>query len=331
MNRTSLWKNFRSAMLLLTAWIVATPAAYALNLAAVEARWTPPDSAVPVRMWGFIPDPGSCPAGPVAWNVGPQQAGVAGANLTINLRNCLSEPVSLVIPGQNATLTPQVITDPQGRTRVRAFTHEAPAGGTASYTWTNVKAGTFLYQSGSSPAKQIQMGLFGALVVGKYYESPWEALLVLSEIDPALHQAAVAPTPLTYKPKYFLINGKTYAPGQQVPVVSGDMQINRKVLLRFANAGFLNHTPVLQGPHLKILAEDGNRYPYARQQYSFLLAPGKTLDGVWHPTRPGKYALYDRSLSLSSNGVPGGGMLVHLEVQRFPWEMFIPAITVGGH
>jgi FtsP/CotA-like multicopper oxidase with cupredoxin domain len=323
-------KSLMMPVLLVVAVVFAASPSSALNLAAVEARWTPPDSTTQIRMWGFIPDPGSCPAAPVAWNVGPLQTGATGANLTINLRNCLTEPVSLVIPGQNATLTPQSLpADSQGRVRVRAFTHEAAPGGTASYTWTNIKAGTFLYQSGSNPAKQVHMGLYGALVVGQYAEVPNDLLLLFSEIDPALHATASTAAPLTYKPKYFLINGKTYSAGQPIPVADGDARTNNKLLIRFANAGLMHHTPVLQGPHMKIIAEDGNRYPYAREQYSVLLAAGKTIDAIWNPTESGNYALYDRGMSLSSNGAPGGGMLVYLNVPN-PWIMFVPAIIGAG-
>ncbi len=330
MNRTNMLKSLRIPVLCLVAFFSVASPSSAVNLAAVEALWIPPDSVTPIRMWGFIPDPGSCPAAPAVWNVGPLQAGTPGANLTINLRNCLSEPVSIAIPGQNTILTPQTITDGQGRVRVRAFTNEAAPGGTASYTWTNIKAGTFLYQSGSNPARQVPMGLFGALVVGQYDEAPNDVLLLFSEIDPALHITAATATPLTYKPRYFLINGKTYSSGTPIPVADAKVRINNKLLIRFANAGLMNHTPVLQGPHMKIIAEDGNRYPYAREQYSVLLAAGKTLDAVWHPTESGKYAMYDRSLSLSSNGAAGGGMLVYLDVVPFPWILFIPAITGAG-
>ncbi|MFZ5799350.1 MAG: multicopper oxidase domain-containing protein [Desulfobulbaceae bacterium] len=322
---TNISKSLRVPVILLAAFFSVASPVSAIDLAAVEAEWTPPDSATPIPMWGFIADPGSCPAGPVAWDVGPLQVGSPGATLTINLRNCLSEPVSLIIAGQNATLTPVV----QGN-RVTAFTHEAPAGGTASYTWNNIKAGTFLYQSGSNPAKQVHMGLYGALTVGTYYQATDEALLLYSEIDPALHATAAAATPLTYKPKYFLINGDAFAAGQAVPVLSANAQVNKNLLLRFVNAGLMAHVPVMQGPHMKIIAEDGNPYPYAREQYSVLLAAGKTLDAVWRPEQSGTYALYDRSLSLSSNGAPGGGMLVYLNVQPFPWILFIPAITGAG-
>ena len=332
MNITTLFKqNLRTSVILLAVTLLGATSSHGVNLAAVEGVWTPPDSAIPIKMWGFIPDPGSCPVAPVAWDVGPLQVEAPGGTLTIGLRNCLAESVSIVIPGQNAVLNPVVITDSQGRERVTAFTHEAaPGGGTATYTWNNLKAGTFLYQSGTHPAKQIHMGLYGALTVGSY-AGVWEEVLVLfSEIDPALHETMASATPLTYKPKYFLVNGAAYSSGQPIPVVSQGVAVRHMLGLRFLNAGLMSHVPVLQGPHMKIVAEDGNPYPFPREQYSVLLAAGKTLDATWLPVEAGTYALYDRSLSLTSNGAPGGGMLVYLGVKPFPWPMFVPAMTGAG-
>ncbi|HHO48137.1 MAG TPA: hypothetical protein ENN06_06755 [Desulfobacteraceae bacterium] len=153
-------------LLLFWALLLLPASSWAVDLAAVPARWSPPDGSAPITMWGFIQDTGSCPAAPVAWDNGPVLTANPGASLTIRLRNCLDEPVSLVIPGQAATLTPQTFTDGQGRARVSAFTHEAAPGAVATYTWSNLRAGTYLYQSGSHPAKQVQMGLYGALTVG---------------------------------------------------------------------------------------------------------------------------------------------------------------------
>lgn len=323
----SMRKN--ASVLLFWAWLLLPVPVLAVDLAAVPANWTPPGSATPITMWGFVADPGACPASPVPWTTGPQLKAAPGETLTIGLRNCLSEPVSLVIPGQQADLTPQTFTDGQGKTRVRSFTHETPPGGVATYTWQNLRTGTFLYQSGTHPAKQVQMGLYGALTVGGYPEADREILLLYSEIDPALHDPAAAATPKTYFPRYFLINGGTYAPGQKVPEVRTGRP-GQATVIRFANAGLQSHVPVLQGPYLRVVAEDGNPYPYPREQYSLLLAPGKTKDVLWTPERPGRYALHDRSLSLSNDGAAGGGMLVHLTVKSFPWMMFLPAMTGGG-
>ncbi len=312
MNSKIFYKSLRISILMLGAFLLTTASSHALDLAAVEAEWTPPGSTTAISMWGFIPDPGTCPAAPVAWTTGPEQVGVAGGSLSINLRNCLSEPVSLIIPGQPATLSPQFVTDTQGRSRVRAFTHEASAGGgLATYAWNSLKAGTFLYQSGSHPAKQVQMGLYGALRVGSYLNVINEVTLLFSEIDPALHSTFSAATPLNYKPKYFLVNGQSYAAGQ-APISVG--MVSTTKLIRFVNAGLMSHTAALQGAYMQVIAEDGNPYPYSREQYSVLLPAGKTIDALWVPTEVGNHGVYDRSLSLSSNGAAGGGMLVHLEV-----------------
>ena len=333
MKKTIFLKSMRIPVFLLTTLLLTTASSQALDLAAVEAEWTPPGSATLVRMWGFVADTGTCPATPVAWDIGPLQVGTPGGSLSISLRNCLSEPVSLVIPGQMTTLNPQVIIDAQGRTRVTAFTNEAPADNGVTfttYTWNNLKPGTFLYQSGSHPAKQHQMGLYGALTVGSYPGVSSEVTLLFSEIDPALHGPLppTAANPLNYKPKYFLINGQTYAPGDPVP----EIIIGRKTttLIRFLNAGLMTHSPALQGPYMSVVAEDGNPYPYPREQYSVMLAAGKTMDAVWQPIKDGAHAVYDRSLSLSSNGAVGGGMLVHLVAPSFNWLPFIPAIIGAG-
>ncbi len=312
MNSKIFYKSLRMLILMVGAFLLTIASSHALDLAAVEAEWTPPGSATAIRMWGFVPDPGSCPAAPVAWTGAPEQVGVAGGSLSINLRNCLSEPVSIIIPGQQTVLNPQIVTDPQGRERVRAFTHEASAGGgIATYNWSSLKSGTFLYQSGSHPAKQVQMGLYGALKVGSYDGVTNEVTLLFSEIDPVLHAASAAATPLGYKPMYFLINGQSYAAGQAAIPVG---MVNTTKLVRFLNAGLRSHTPVLHGAYMKVIAEDGNPYPYGREQYSVLLPAGKTLDALWVPTVVGTHGVYDRNLSLSSNGAVGGGMLVHLDV-----------------
>lgn len=264
------------------------------------------------------------------WLPGPTQTGVVNGTLSITLRNCLSEPVSLIIPGLESNLTPQTFIDSKGRTRVRAFTKEVPADNGATlvtYTWHNLRAGTYLYQSGSHPAKQVHMGLFGALTVGRHKKASNHALLLFSEIDPALHANAEAATPLNYKPKYYLINGRSAAPALSPPLAFGGRS-EQTLHLRFLNAGLMTHIPTLQGPYMQIFAEDGNPYPYPREQYSVLLPAGKTIDALWSPDTYKPYPLYDRRLSMTTNGRAGGGMVQYLEVLKyFPWVLFTPAIT----
>jgi hypothetical protein len=284
-------KKLRLLTLVPIVIILLTGSSFALDLAAVEAEWTPPGSVTPITMWGFVLDTGDCPAAPVSWDVGTPMIAALETTLTINLRNCLSEAVSIVIPGQNATLNPQTFTDPQGRTRVKAFTTETVSGATQAYVWNNLKAGTYLYQSGSHPAKQVQMGLYGALTVGTYPNTGGDVTLLYSEIDPALHDPPSTATPLGYNPKYFLVNGSATQP----TLSAGDT--SQPTVLRFLNAGLDFHVPALNSSYMMLVAEDGNPYPFVREQYSVLLPAGKTIDALWNPSAAGTYIIYDRQLS----------------------------------
>ena len=135
----------------------------------------------PVTMWAFA----NCGTDTTfsactATIPGPAISATEGDTLNIHVRNSLTglyvEPTSVIIPGQTPSLTPGTWpTWTDGTTgprtdlaqRVRSFTVETPADNATEvvYTWPNVKAGTYLYQSGTHPAVQVQMGLYGALRV----------------------------------------------------------------------------------------------------------------------------------------------------------------------
>ena len=288
---------------------------------------TMPDGAV-ITMWGFA----GCTDGTFASCTPATVPGPAlivppaDTALTIHLRNNLTgpyvEPVSIVIPGQTFTPTPVRIAG-----RVRSFTVETPADNTTTvdYTWNNVRPGTYLYQSGTHPAVQVQMGLYGAMTrdaaAGQAYGPATayqsQALLVFSEIDPALHTAIALsvygtpayPSTIKYEPKYFLINGAPYS-AASAPLAAG--AAGATTLLRFLNAGLKHRAPTLLGLDLSLIAEDGNPYGIAKDQYSFLLSPGKTIDALITPAAFGNYAMFDRRLGLTNGPGSPGGMLLQL-------------------
>lgn len=143
----------------------------------------------------FMPVAG---AGPVTVP-GPQLSVASNDTLIVHLRNTLPEPTSFVIPGQYnyKSLTPVFHSGGAYDGRVRSLTYEAAAlTGTATYCWTTVQAGTFLYHSATHPAAQVQMGLYGALSVvapgpAVYAGVPYNSsvTLLFSEIDPDVHDA----------------------------------------------------------------------------------------------------------------------------------------------
>ncbi|SCK24541.1 choice-of-anchor Q domain-containing protein [Vogesella sp. LIG4] len=217
----------------------ATVAA-SINLSAVPTTATLPDGQT-VPMWGYrctgAPVGATCaasnPNAGAGWS--PVVITVAPGPLTINLTNSLPVPpggatgipTSLVIVGQlggglgaSPTRTPSpahptqtsttwpiagtgtaTFTPPAQGARVQSFGTEVATGQTVPLTWNNLKPGTYLIESGTHPAIQGPMGLYGMLVVrtpaaGATLAQAYPGIgydasvpLLLSEIDPVQNAA----------------------------------------------------------------------------------------------------------------------------------------------
>ena len=343
------------ALGLLLAWAGGAGAAE-FSLTAKAGSLTLPDGQT-VPIWGFAL--GNAPA----TLPGPKLVVPPGEGLTIHLTNLLSVPISLVIPGQklpddNAgpvwTDWPDETTTwsgsrPAGNytARVRSFTHEVPPGETRTYTWSTFKEGAFLYQSGTNPAAQVQMGLYGAVVknfdTGQAYSDPdtgfdKEVLLLYSAIDPVMNQAIFSgqfgpgkavPNTRDYAAKYFLINGKAW-PDPAQACINGCTEIlaGQDVLLRFLNGGYQTFVPVFLGPYVTLRAEDGNLYPFPREQYSMELGAGRSVDAWLSPGSDGAITLYDGRLHLTNAGDPNpGGLIARLQVGALGPDTQHPQVT----
>jgi hypothetical protein len=236
--------------------------------------------------------------------------------------------------------------------RAVSYTQMTPANnGTRTYRFALSKPGTFLYQSGADPSVQVQMGIYGALIVRPtdpaqaYDNTPTnpntafdnEVVLLYSAIDPFLHHAvadntfgtdnaspttgAVRLSTFRYEPKYFLINGKPYQ-NQLDPLVQHHDPLpigapgGNGTLLRFLNADLAAHAPSFLDTYVSVIGEDGNLLPYPRVHHSLLLTAGKTLDVLLVPSAPArKIPVIDRRLFVNNNGVYPGGHLAFLGVQ----------------
>lgn len=308
---------------------------------------TMPDSST-VTMWGYadasniLPNH-TCPAnGNAAYTApGPQlNIPVGDTSLTIHLTNNLSEPSSLVIPGQTETaMVPFKIGN-----RVRSFTHEVQGGSSGDYIWNNLKSGSYIYQTGTHPAKQVQMGLYGALVKDSAVNTAYpgitytsQVIQFLSEIDPILHSRVANNTygqpcasateqktnpcssTISYNPKWFLVNGKVFVdPLPAAPTTIPAGTPGGRALIRFFNMGLRSHSMILQGASMKLVAEDGHVLPVAHDQYSLMIAAGKTHDALFTPPTSGTYPLYERMHNLSAadsvGNIKTGGLMSFLNV-----------------
>jgi len=222
----------KSAVFVATALLGANLSmAQSVNLTAAPSNAVLPDGQS-VPMWGYTcngvsggPSCGAANTNAAGWSPVVITA-VTGSTLTINLTNSLPVPTSLVIVGQlggglgtgstsvpSPAHTPQTTTWPiansQNTTfvppsqpkRVQSFATEVPAGTVSpALTWSGLKAGTYLIESGTHPSIQGPMGLYGILVVttppsggtgtaypGINYNA--DIPLILSEIDPVQNNA----------------------------------------------------------------------------------------------------------------------------------------------
>jgi len=260
-----------------------------------------------------------------ATSPGPQINVPVGDSLTVHLSNGLPEASSIMIAGQaNAPLPPSP-TRVNGR--VQSFVPEVASGAVGTYEWATPRPGAFLYQSGSHVQLQVQMGLYGAMVMDSVCTDPLDAqcaypdvaydareVLIFSEIDPALHNPAPTPANASkdgYVPRFFLINGEPFsgvAPSTAAGV-AGD-----NILLSMINAGLENLAPQLLGGYLDVIAEDGRLAPTHRSQTTILLPAGKSQDVLFQPTVHGNYPLFDRRLRTVSDTALNSGMFTKIQV-----------------
>jgi FtsP/CotA-like multicopper oxidase with cupredoxin domain len=229
-----------------------------------------------VFMWGFTISPG------IFQMPGPVLCVNQGDTVTVNLTNNLAEPVSIVFPGQTG------VTATGGSPGL--FTREAAAsGGTVSYSFVASEPGTYLYESGANIHKQVQMGLYGAVIVrpalganyayndaSTQFDPSREYLIVLHEIDPAAHRAVELGQPYDVTQLHFgywTVNGRAFPdsisyngvpwlPNQPYGALVWVEPFNAATnplpaLVRYANAGMANHPFHPHANHLRVVARDG--------------------------------------------------------------------------
>lgn len=184
-----------------------------------------------IYSWGYSVD------GSPMQMPGPTLIVTEGDVVTVTLNNKLPKAagnVSIVFNGQQVTASNGV----DG-----ALTREAPVNGTVTYTFTATKPGTYQYHSGTHSDLQVEMGLFGALIVrpaslttacpaslyadatsrGAAYDHPGacydrEYLFITSSIDLQVHTSVEAqskgPGPIVLpvdafaSSEYWLLNGR---------------------------------------------------------------------------------------------------------------------------
>ena len=266
-----------------------------------------------LQIWGFANGMGP------AQYPGPTLILEQGATVTVNLTNDLSEPVSMIFPGQGDVVAAEV--SPLTQTGLVAM--EALPGGAVSYTFTAPEPGTYYYQSGTNMDKQCPMGLFGAIIVRPAGFDPLnprayghadseydrEVLLLLSEMDVNHQEMTEFGQPIDttdYWPVYWFINGRN-APDNMamagVPWLPAQpyncmprMKPGEKLLCRFIGASRNVHPYHTHGNHMRLIARDGRLLSsqpgvtgadLSVEIFGNSVAPGTTSDAIFEWTGEG--------------------------------------------
>jgi hypothetical protein len=255
----------------------------AFTLAARSDYISTPDGNS-ILVWGFADGSGR------AQYPGPTLIVNQGDVVEVTLTNELSVPVSMVFPGQFVTAEPVSGPTQEGLLTLEAGPAAAPAaGGTVRYRFTASHPGTYLYQSGTRPDLQVEMGLVGALIVRpagfdpmdpatyRAYDHPastfsQEYLFLLTEMDATFHRLVelglmdqVDTT--TFLPTYWFLNGRCSPDTMFEPYIGWlptqpynsmpMMYPGEKVLMRVVGAGRDLHPFHHHGNHARVIAMDG--------------------------------------------------------------------------
>jgi FtsP/CotA-like multicopper oxidase with cupredoxin domain len=194
----------------------------------------------------------------------------------------------------------------------------APPGGSVTYKFTASQPGTYIYQSGTEPGKQVQMGLFGMLIVRPTGHPDWayndaatqfnpntEFMLLFTEVDPFLHQYIEHNQPYDVTQlhsRYWMINGRTFPDtiqqngsttlpqqpqGALIHIHPKDVSNPLPALVRYASVGSHDYPFHPHGMHGRVIARDGRELQgpagedLSYEKFTVLLGMGQTLDATY--------------------------------------------------
>ena len=252
---------------------------------------------------------------------GPTLCVTSGQPVTVILHNTLPEATSIVFPGQSGVKANGNPAQPQldtGGSLISLVQSAAATTGSVTYTFTAGSPGTYLYESGTDVNKQVQMGMYGALVVrpaghpsqvndrvDSAFNPTTEYVFLLSEVDPGLHLAVERSQPVdwpAFHPRYYMINGRSmpdtlapngasWLPGQPygalVHIRPYDAASNPlPAVIRYLNAGTVNYPFHPHGSDERVINKDGQALQgptgqdLSYQKYDLNVQPGQTVDAL---------------------------------------------------
>jgi FtsP/CotA-like multicopper oxidase with cupredoxin domain len=172
-------------------------------------------------------------------------------------------------------------------------------GETFSYEFIVPNAGSHMYHSHHDSAKQVGLGLLGALIVEPKekteYDSPdVDHVMILND---GMHG--------------YTLNGKSFPATE--PVVA---KLGQTVRLRYMNEGMMIHPMHLHGMHQTVIAKDGWPLSSPWKCDTLNIAPGERWDTIVKCNNPGTWAFHCHILPHAETPHGMYGMVTALIVQK---------------
>jgi FtsP/CotA-like multicopper oxidase with cupredoxin domain len=236
-----------------------------------------------------------------------------------------------------------------------------PVGRDFVYFYKPLEPGTYMYHCHFEPVEHIQMGMIAPLIVrpmlekapgneGRKFayndestEFDREYFVFINEMDSRAHNQVLNVQEFDwseYKPDYWLLNGRSYpdtidttAANYPSQPYSGLIKANtgERILLRFINLGFQQHSIEILGMTLKVVGIDAqqpkglNGEDLSSLRNTIYIGAGQTVDVIFTAPSEGTYPLFNRShhKNINSGSSPGGMVS---EVQVFPSGTLPPQV-----
>lgn len=214
---------------------------------------------------------------------------------------------------------------------VTSDTTAIAAGQSRSYSFTAATAGTYLYYDSLNSNINREMGMYGALLVGAadgsskaWTNGPaysFQRTWVVSEMDkPRWNDVAGAGGSVntaTYKPNYFLINGRGGSDGMTATDTTISGNVGQTALVRIVNPGQFAHSLHFHGNHFQVLTINGTRQssPY-RELDVINIPPMGTADVLYYLNQPGDYPMHIHTAQMeTANGVYLNGVVTMISMR----------------
>ncbi len=208
------------------------------------------------------------------------------------------------------------------------FSHDV-TGGTYTYQWRAMSAGTYFYHCHTNTVLHAEMGMYGGLIVdpkplstdpvgtkrafknGPIYNV--EAIWACDEIDPAWHTLSWATATCggdaglnRLNPRYFIITGVDGANSALTnPGVAVNMTVGQTLLVRYICAGYYPQKIDFGGLTASVVASDGRPLPTPWSTKSIEASSAERYDCIFKPTTKGTYTVTVQYLHWITNKVLG--------------------------